>query len=107
MLARAGHPLTAGLDRLAIIDERYTRLRLDAGSAVFLEQEEDGERHPIGWTRTWGASAVVVDALGHDAASYGGAGRTGAAGTRARLAARPDRLSGAGGRVSHAPATKW
>lgn len=74
-LARPEHPLTAGLDELPIRDERYTRLRVDEGSAVFLEHEEEGERHALGWTRTWGASRLVADALGHDAASYEAAGR--------------------------------
>jgi type 1 glutamine amidotransferase len=74
-LARPGHPLVAGLDRLAISDERYTRLHVDPASAVFLEHEEEGERHALGWTRTWGASRLVADALGHDADSYGAAGR--------------------------------
>ena len=74
-LARPEHPLTAGLDRLPIRDERYTRLWVDEGSAVFLEHEEEGERHAIGWTRTWGASRLVADALGHDAASYAAEGR--------------------------------
>ncbi|GAA1430680.1 hypothetical protein GCM10009616_15880 [Microlunatus lacustris] len=74
-LARPEHPLTAGLDRLPILDERYTRLRVDEGSAVFLEHEEEGERHALGWTRTWGASRLVADALGHDANSYQAEGR--------------------------------
>jgi hypothetical protein len=73
--ARPEHPLTAGLDRLPIRDERYTRLWLHESSEVFLEHEEEGERHPLGWTRTWGASPLVVDALGHDAAAYDGESR--------------------------------
>lgn len=75
VLARPDHPLTAGLDRLAVRDERYTRLWVDESSAVFLEHEEEGERHALGWTRTWGSSRLVADALGHDAASYDGEGR--------------------------------
>jgi hypothetical protein len=74
-LARPEHPLTAGLDRLPVSDERYTGLAVDEDAALFLEHEEGGERHPIGWTRTWGASRIVADALGHDAASYAAEGR--------------------------------
>jgi hypothetical protein len=76
VLARPGHPLTAGLDQLSILDERYTRLWVDGASEVFLEHEEEGKRHALGWTRTWGASLIVADALGHDAASYDAEGRT-------------------------------
>jgi hypothetical protein len=75
VLAHPDHPLTTGLDRLAITDERYTRLWVGDGSRVFLEHEEDGQRHALGWTRSWGASPVVADALGHDAAAYRAPGR--------------------------------
>lgn len=74
-LARPEHPLAAGLGQLPITDERYTRLWVDQGSAVFLEHQEDGERHALAWTRTWGATPLVADALGHDAASYDAEGR--------------------------------
>jgi hypothetical protein len=74
-LADPDHPLTGGLDRLAIGDERYTRMWVGDGSAVFLRHEEDGQRHPLGWTRVWGASPIVADALGHDAAAYRAPGR--------------------------------
>jgi hypothetical protein len=69
------HELTAGLDVLPIVDERYTALSLDDQAAVFLEHEEEGRRHPLAWTRTWGASSIIADALGHDAGSYRAAGR--------------------------------
>ncbi len=76
-VARAdpGHPLTAGLARLAIVDERYTRMWVDDGSAVFLEHEEAGQPHPLAWTRVWGAAPIVADALGHDLGAYRSAGR--------------------------------
>jgi hypothetical protein len=73
--ARLGHPITAGLDRLAITDERYTALVVAEGSEVYLEHEEAGVRHPLAWTRRVGRSPVVADALGHDAGSYAAAGR--------------------------------
>lgn len=74
-LADPDHPLTAGLDRLAISDERYAQMWVDETSSVFLEHEEGGQRHPIGWTRAWGASPIAADALGHDAGSYRALGR--------------------------------
>lgn len=74
-LADAEHSLTAGLDQLVIEDERYTRMWVGDGSAVFLEHEEGGQRHPLAWTRVWGASRIVADALGHDAGAYRAVGR--------------------------------
>jgi type 1 glutamine amidotransferase len=74
-LAHPDHPLTADLDKLAITDERYTRMWVDDTSAVFLEHEEAGQRHPLAWTRVWGTSPIVADALGHDAGAYRAAGR--------------------------------
>ena len=43
--------------------------------AVYLEHEEEGRRHPLAWTRTWGASPILADSLGHDAGSYRAPGR--------------------------------
>ena len=74
-VADPGHPLTAGLDELPIIDERYSRLWVDDTSSVFLWHEEGGQRHALGWTRWWGSSPIVVDALGHDAGAYRAPGR--------------------------------
>ncbi len=74
-LAVETHPVSTGLDRLMICDERYTALWLAETSSVFLEHEEDGVRHPLAWTRTYRGSAVLADALGHDAESYRTPGR--------------------------------
>lgn len=74
-LTVAGHVVTAGLDRFAIDDERYTAMWVAGTSAVFLEHDEDGVRHPLGWTRSYRSSPVLADALGHDGAAYRGAGR--------------------------------
>ena len=74
-VADPNHPLTVGLDELAIADERYTKMWVDPSSRVFLEHDEAGARHPLAWTRTWGASPIVADTLGHNAASYQAAGR--------------------------------
>ena len=73
--ARPDHPLTTGLDELGIADERYTKLWVDPSSRVFLEHDEAGERHPLAWTRSWGRSPIVADALGHDSGSYRAPGR--------------------------------
>jgi type 1 glutamine amidotransferase len=65
------HPLASGLgEQLRITDERYTRMEVHPSSRVFLQHEEEGQRHALAWTRTWGNSPIVTDALGHDADSY-------------------------------------
>ena len=69
-LADPDHLINAGLDQLAIIDERYTRMWVDDASTVFLEHEEGGHRHPLAWTRSWGGSPIVAKGLGHDTGSY-------------------------------------
>lgn len=74
-LADPDHRLTSGLGQVAITDERYTRMWVDDASSVFLEHEEEGDRHPLAWTRVWGAAPIVADALGHDAGSYRAVGR--------------------------------
>jgi hypothetical protein len=74
-LADPEHPLGAGLDRLDITDERYTGMWLDEASSVYLEHEEDGQRHPLAWTRFWEGSPIVANALGHDAGAYRAPGR--------------------------------
>ena len=74
-VADPNHPLTAGLDELAIADERYTKMWVDPSSRVFLGHDEAGDRHPLAWTRSWGASPIVADTLGHNAGSYRATGR--------------------------------
>jgi uncharacterized protein len=76
VLPRPHHPMTEGFDPFQIRDERYTQMWVDEASAVFLEHEEGGERHPLGWTRVWGTSSIVADALGHDGDAYRAPGRT-------------------------------
>ena len=76
-LADADHPMSAGLGRLEILDERYTKMWVDDPGSVFLRHEEGGQLHPLAWTRTWGASRIVADALGHDADAYRAADRIG------------------------------
>lgn len=74
-LPRPEHPITSGLAELAITDERYTKMWVADSSSVFLEHDEEGQRHPLAWTRSWGASVILADALGHDRESYSGADR--------------------------------
>jgi len=83
--AASGHPprgpfrvliepdeLTAGLGDFTIDDESYSRLRLSDGSRVLASHrhDPDGVRHPLVFIRTHGAGRVIVDLLGHDAASF-------------------------------------
>ncbi|HYP44722.1 MAG TPA: ThuA domain-containing protein [Propionibacteriaceae bacterium] len=76
VLTELDHPVTAGMAPFAIEDERYTQMWVDdQTSEVFLTHEEGGQRHPLAWTRRWGRSPIVADALGHDGHSYGLPGR--------------------------------
>ena len=61
---------------MEICDERYTQMWVDDRSAVYLEHEEGGHRHPLAWTRVWDNSPIVANALGHDRNAYRSAGRT-------------------------------
>lgn len=61
-------PITAGLAGFTLDDERYTRLRIDPAVRVLAEHDHDGQAWPLIWTPPRGR--VVVDLLGHDAASY-------------------------------------
>ncbi len=74
-VADPNHRLTVGLDELRIADERYTKMWVDPSSRVFLGHDEAGDRHPLAWTRSWGASPIVADTLGHNAGSYQATGR--------------------------------
>ena len=73
-LVASEHPVTGALRDFDIVDERYTRLRVDSTAGVFLEHDEAGQRHPLAWTHRAGRSRVISDALGHDVRAYG-AGR--------------------------------
>ena len=69
------HAITAGLDAVTAVDERYTALRLTAGPTVFAWHEEGGARHPLAWAHAAHGARVVYDALGHDTRSYDSPGR--------------------------------
>jgi uncharacterized protein len=64
------NPITAGLDDFDLIDERYCNLRMSPDITVLVSHELDGTVFPLVWTRTYGASSIVVDTLGHNAESF-------------------------------------
>jgi hypothetical protein len=64
------HPITAPLADFALQDERYTALRIDPGVEVLAVHDHEGQAYPLLWTRAGARGRVVVDVLGHDAASY-------------------------------------
>ncbi|WP_348786576.1 ThuA domain-containing protein [Leifsonia sp. NPDC080035] len=64
------HDIVAGLADFEVEDERYTDLRVAPDVEPLASHEHDGRGHPLIWTRHYGRARVVVDALGHDAASY-------------------------------------
>jgi type 1 glutamine amidotransferase len=61
------HPVTADVSDFTLRDERYTDLRVDPGVHVLAVHAHGGRTHPLVWAR---GRRVMVDALGHDAASY-------------------------------------
>lgn len=67
-----GDPLVDGIADFAIVDESYARLRLGDGSRVLATHvnDPDGARHPLLWVRDRRPGLVIVDLLGHDAASF-------------------------------------
>jgi type 1 glutamine amidotransferase len=74
-LELAPHPITAGLEGVTVVDERYTELRLNPTVTVIAWHEEGGARHPLAWVHEADGARVVYDALGHDALSYDSADR--------------------------------
>ncbi|GAA1946378.1 ThuA domain-containing protein [Microbacterium aquimaris] len=70
------HPFPDGdaLSDFTVFDEQYARLQAIGRREVVAEFTVDGERMPAAWVRTYGASRIAVDVLGHDARSYASAG---------------------------------
>jgi uncharacterized protein len=64
------HPLVAPVHDFDLIDERYAWLRIDPGIVPLADHEHEGVIHPLLWTRSYRASRVVTDLLGHDERSY-------------------------------------
>jgi len=70
-VTRPDHPITAGLDAIELVTERYWLLS-DAHNEVlatitFPPEEPWGAEvtHPAVWTRRWGAGRVFVSTAGH------------------------------------------
>lgn len=70
ILAAAPSALTAGIASFEVHDERYAFMELDPDVVPLLQHEHDGLLHPLLWEWTVGPAPIVVDLLGHDAASY-------------------------------------
>jgi type 1 glutamine amidotransferase len=71
MISTCGpHPITDGLDDIAVIDERYSYLYAEPDITVLGRHNHDHLWHPIAWARDTGAGRVVYDGLGHDTRSY-------------------------------------
>ncbi|MFF2272304.1 ThuA domain-containing protein [Agromyces sp. NPDC058136] len=64
------HPIRSTLVDAVVQDERYTDLEFTGPVEVIAEHDEGGRSHPLVWARELGRARVVVDLLGHDAASY-------------------------------------
>jgi type 1 glutamine amidotransferase len=64
-----GHPVTAGIPRIAIFDELYTDLVVDPDVVVLAAHARDATQHPLVWVRETPTRAVVT-AFGHDDRSY-------------------------------------
>ncbi|WP_460573480.1 ThuA domain-containing protein [Humibacter soli] len=69
-VATDAHDVVAGIHDFEVDDERYTSMRVSPGATQLAWHAHEGLRHPLLWTHEYGASRVVYDALGHDAASY-------------------------------------
>jgi type 1 glutamine amidotransferase len=68
----AEHPLVAGVDDFAIVDEVYgdLRTRQVTGLLHAATPGTDGPPRPLLWAREHGGGRVVYDALGHHVPSY-------------------------------------
>lgn len=60
------HPVLAGLDGVAVTDERYSHLVLDQGVTPLLQHHHDGVDEVMAWAN----GRAVYDGMGHDARSY-------------------------------------
>ena len=69
-VATDAHPIVAGIHDFNVDDERYSYLRVSPRATGLAWHEHEAARHPVLWAYERGASRVVYDALGHDAASY-------------------------------------
>jgi type 1 glutamine amidotransferase len=61
-----GHPLTAGSDRFALMDEHYFMDLDDTQADVFMTTTSEHGTQPAGWTRAEGAGRVCMLSPGHN-----------------------------------------
>ena len=60
------HPVLAGLERVAVTDERYSNVVVDPGVTPLLQHRHDDVDHVMAWA----GDRAVYDGMGHDARSY-------------------------------------
>ncbi|GAA1289258.1 hypothetical protein GCM10009609_65640 [Pseudonocardia aurantiaca] len=68
-IADRDHPVTGGLTRIEVFDERYCHLALAPGSRVLPTARHDGVDHPVAWVAA-GPQRVIYDGTGHDVRAY-------------------------------------
>ena len=66
IIADSTHPISAGLQNFAIVDELYLLDREPEGAAQLAYAEWDGKPRPIVYVRRYGQGRVAYIALGHD-----------------------------------------
>jgi len=64
------HPITAMLPAFTVVDEIYEQLALRPKLEPLLTSTRGARDEPVLWARAHGDGRVVVDTLGHDAASW-------------------------------------
>ena len=74
-LSDQDHPITTGLRRFVVHDERYSHLDVHHGVRRLLHHEHEGVDHPLVWVHEVDGARAVYDALGDDVASYQSAER--------------------------------
>lgn len=66
----ANHPVTAWMSDFDIVDENYSRYRVDPNVHVLLTTDSPTSDKAIGWVKTYGKARVACTVLGHDSAAY-------------------------------------
>ncbi len=69
-LSGRAHPITDALASFTLVDEIYEHLTARPGLEPLLTSTRGTRSEPVLWARAHGAGRVVVDTLGHDAASW-------------------------------------
>ena len=73
LVAKPGHPLTAGLRDFTIHDEIYWDFRVGPDITPLLTTTHPKSGNPLAWVRTEGRSRVAYVLLGHGPSAYGDA----------------------------------